>query len=691
MAVVPADLFSWMCLPRAGAAVLAGCLLAPALPAEPSQTPEYREAERSFWAFQKRGRPEQPRFADPPDQAWVRTPVDAFVRAKLRENGLRPSPEAGRETLIRRLFFDLTGLPPSTAAVADFLSDPSPRAHEDLVERLLASPQYGERWAQHWLDVVRFAETEGFEYDRSIQGAWRYRDYVIRSFNEDKPYDQFVREQIAGDELGAEILSAGKLSTADHNPRIAAGFHRLGAVRRNAGNQEVSGSRNEVLTERTDIIGAAFLGLTVGCARCHDHMFDPIRQRDYYQMQAFLAATQEEQIILAPKEKQKAWKASTDEINEKIKKVKKRLKGLEGEEKERVKKEVDSEVKTLQAQLPKPLPAIASIRNDSEKRTAIHVLERGNWDKKGRQVGMRALGVLLPEGAPILPADTPNPRTVLANWMTEPDHPLTARVMVNRVWGFHFGTGIVKTANDFGFNGERPSHPELLDYLANHFVESGWSVKALHRMMVTSSVYRQQSRSPRAAAGRAKDPENRLLWRFTRRRLEAEEIRDAMLAVSGQGNPKAGGESIMVPVEPELIGLMYKPEQWQVAKNPRDHQRRSIYLIAKRNMRLPFMEVFDQPTLLTSCSRRESSTHAPQALELLNGRLSNELARAFAKRLRREVGGSLLQQVERAYLLAAGRAPTEKESALALEFLRTQPLEEFALAVFNLNAFLYVN
>ena len=670
---------------------MAGCWLAPALRAEPSQTPEYKEAERSFWAFQKRGRPAQPRFVNPPDQAWVRTPVDAFVLAKLRENGLRPSPEAGRETLIRRLFFDLTGLPPSTSAVAGFLSDPSPRAYENLVERLLVSPQYGERWAQHWLDVVRFAETEGFEYDRSIQGAWRYRDYVIRSFNEDKPYDQFVREQIAGDELGAEILSTGKLSTEDHNPRIAAGFHRLGAVRRNAGNQEVSGSRNEVLTERTDIIGAAFLGLTVGCARCHDHMFDPIRQRDYYQMQAFLAATQEEQIILAPEQEQKAWKASTDEINEKTKKVKKRLKDLEGEEKERVKKEVDSEVKILQAQLPKPLPAITSIRNDAEKRTAIHVLERGNWDKKGRQVGMRALGVLLPEGAPILPADTPNPRTVLANWMTEPDHPLTARVMVNRVWGFHFGTGIVKTANDFGFNGERPSHPELLDYLANHFVESGWSVKALHRMMLNSSAYRQASRSSGAAAGRLKDPENRLLWRFTRRRLEAEEIRDAMLAVSGQANPKAGGESIMVPVEAELIGLMYKPDQWQVAKNPREHRRRSIYLIAKRNMRLPFMEVFDQPTLLTSCSRRESSTHAPQALELLNGRLSNELARAFAKRLRREVGGSPLQQVERVYLLAVGRAPTEKESALALEFLRTQPLEEFALAVFNLNAFLYVN
>ena len=688
---VPANLFSWSRLLPAGAAVMAGCLLAPALLAEPSQTPEYREAERSFWAFQKRSRPEPPRFANPPDQAWVRTPVDAFVLAKLRENGLRPSPEAGRETLIRRLFFDLTGLPPSTAAVADFLSDPSPRAYEELVERLLASPQYGERWAQHWLDVVRFAETEGFEYDRQIQGAWRYRDYVIRSFNADKPYDQFVREQIAGDELSTGKLSAGKLSTADHEPRIAAGFHRLGAVRRNAGNQEVSGSRNEVLTERTDIIGAAFLGLTVGCARCHDHMFDPIRQRDYYQMQAFLAATREEQIILAPEGEQEAWKAKTSDINEKIKKVKQRLKDLEGEEKERVKKEVDKQVRQLEALLPKPLPAIASIRNDAEKRTAIHVLERGNWDKKGRQVGMRALGVLLPDGAPVLPANTPNPRTLLANWLTEPDHPLTARVMVNRVWGFHFGTGIVKTANDFGFNGERPSHPALLDHLANRFVESGWSVKALHRMMVNSSTYRQASRSSGAAAGRVKDPENRLLWRFTRRRLEAEEIRDAMLAVSGRWNPKAGGKSIMVPVEPELIGLMYKPEQWQVAKDPREHERRSIYLIAKRNLRLPFMEVFDQPTLLTSCSRRESSTHAPQALELLNGRLSNGLARAFAKRLRREVGGSPLQQVERAYLLAAGRAPTEKEKWLALEFLRTQPLEEFALAVFNLNAFLYVN
>ena len=263
--------------------------------------------------------------------------------------------------------------------------------------------------------------------------------------------------------------------------------------------------------------------------------------------------------------------------------------------------------------------------------------------------------------------------------------------MANRVWAWHFGTGIVNTPNDFGFNGERPSHPELLDYLANEFVESEWSVKALHRKILLSSTYKQSSHSPMPRQATAKDPQNRLLWHFSRRRLEAEEIRDAMLAVSGKLNRKAGGESVIVPVEEELVNLLYKPYQWKVAEDPAEHFRRSVYLIAKRNLRLPFMEVFDQPALLTTCAQREASTHAPQALELLNGRLSNQLAGHLAERLQREVGGDPTQQVERAYLLAAGRAPTQDELRLGVAFLAHQPLKEFALAVFNLNAFLYVN
>jgi hypothetical protein len=268
---------------------------------------------------------------------------------------------------------------------------------------------------------------------------------------------------------------------------------------------------------------------------------------------------------------------------------------------------------------------------------------------------------------------------------------LTARVIVNRLWLNHFGQGIVTTANDFGFNGARPSHPELLDYLANELVAGGWHLKRIHRQILLSNAYRQAYESPLAKDAAAKDPANQLLWRFSRRRLEAEEIRDAMLAVAGKLNLKSGGQSIMVPVDEQLVDLLYNPAQWKVPEDKNENNRRSIYLIAKRNLRLPFMEVFDQPALLTSCARRQSSTHAPQALELLNGRLANELAADFAERLKREAGEDPARQIERAYQLSAGRMPTAAERTLATEFLKTQPLSEFAIAVFNLNDFLYVN
>ncbi len=640
-----------------------------------ARRPEYSESERQFWSLRQRSQPETPVFEDAVDRAWVKGPLDAFVLRQLKEAGLRPSPEADRLTLIRRLYYDLTGLPPTPAETADFLSDQSPDAYEKLVDRLLGSPRYGERWGQHWLDVVRFAETEGFEYDRTVEGLWRYRDYVIQSFNDDKPYDQFVREQIAGDEIAPE----------DQTMQIAVGFHRLGAVRRNAGNQEVASSRNEVLTDRTDILGSAFLGLTVGCARCHDHIFDAIRQKDYYRLQAFLARTDEQAIILASQEEQDGWNAQTKKIRDEMKQLSKKMEELQGEERTKMAQKLEE----LEDSLPAPLPAIATIKMNDDP-TPINVLNRGNYDQKGEAVGIRPLGVLLPDGTEELPLNTPKPKTILANWLSKPEHPLTARVLVNRIWAFRFGKGIVNTPNDFGMNGERPSHPELLDYLANEFVANGWRMKPIHRMMLLSSIYRQASNVPSQKA-QTKDPENRLLWKFNRRRLEAEEIRDSMLAVAGKLNGKMGGPSVIIPVDKELVQLLYKPSQWQIADDASEHNRRSVYLIAKRNLRLPFMEAFDQPTALTSCARRESSTHPPQALELLNGDTSNRLAKDLAARLEREVGGIPAQQVERAYLLATGRAPTEKEKALAVDFLKTQSLGEFALAVFNLNAFLYVN
>lgn len=629
---------------------------------------------RGFWSFQpvKRSPPPEVHGAD-----WPRTPIDAFILAALEAEGLSPAPPARRPDLIRRVYFDLTGLPPTPEQVRTFVKDESPDAYEKLVDRLLASPRHGERWAQHWLDVVRFAETEGFEYDRTMPGSWRYRDYVIRAFNDDKPYDRFVTEQLAGDEI----------APARREALVAAGFHRLGAVRRNAGNQEVASSRNELLTERTDIVATAFLGLTVGCARCHDHKFDPVSQADYYRLQAFFAATREHNVPLASPAEVTAWERTTTALDRKIARLKKQAKKLEGEARAAVQKELTN----AERKRPPALPTLCTIRNDEEKRTQIHVLIRGVWESKGERVGMRPPSVLVPDETPELPLETKTPRTLLARWITDPEHPLTARVAVNRIWTHHFGLGIVKTPNDFGRNGDRPRHPELLDYLASELVAGGWRLKRIHRLILLSSTYRQSSLSPRAAEGLKKDPENRLLWHFGRRRLSAEEIRDAMLAVSGTLNLKTGGESVIVPVDEELVNLLYKPSQWTVTENADDHNRRSVYLIAKRNLKLPFMEVFDQPALQTSCAGRVSSTHAPQALELLNGRTSNRVAKAFARRLVREVGSSPQEQVERAFRLAVGRPPTGEERSLSLEFLKTETLEEFSLALFNLNAFLYVN
>jgi hypothetical protein len=645
--------------------------------------PEYKRLERAYWAFQPPAET-QPPPAGGDDQAWVRTPVDAFVLEKLNAEGLKPAPEADRATLIRRAYFNVTGLPPSPAEVADFLADRSPDAWEKVVDRLLESPHYGERWGQHWLDVVRFAETEGFEYDRYLPGLWRYRDYVIRSFNSDKPYDQFLREQLAGDEMveGEETTERNK------ELLVAAGFHRLGAVRRNAGNQEVASSRNEVLTERTDIVGSAFLGLTVGCARCHDHKFDPIKHRDYYQLQAYLAATEERDVPLGEAMTPDEWRDKTKELRGKLKNMRGKMQLLEGDELERM----EQEYAKLEADLPPAPDNITTITNDYENRTAIHVLARGQFENKGERVDMRPLGVLLPEGADTIPAAAENPRLILANWFADPKHPLTSRVMVNRIWTFHFGKGIVNTPNDFGFMGDRPSHPELLDYLARELEANGWRMKAIHKMILMSSAFRQASKNPAyEEAGMAKDADNRLLWHAPMRRLAAEEVRDAMLAVSGKLNEKMYGESVIIPVDQALVDLLYDPTQWDVTKDPSEHYRRSVYLLAKRNLRLPFFEVFDQPAALTTCARRESSTHAPQSLELLNGTISNDLAERFAERIVAEVGGDAGQQVERAYLLAANRMPTDAERRIGMGFLEKQPLREFALAMFNLNAFLYVN
>ncbi len=641
----------------------------------------YTAMERRQWEFQPRMDSAPPQFSDSAGKAWVKTPVDAFILAGLRKAGLKPAPPADRPTLIRRVTFDLTGLPPTPKEIDAFVADKSPRAYEKLVDRLLASSHYGEQWGRHWLDVVRFAESDGYEYDMHRPDAWRYRDYVVQLCYVDYPFDAFVKEQLAGDEM----------DPSNKTYLVASGFNRLGPLRKNAGNQDVASSHNEVLTEMTNIVGAAFLGVTVGCARCHDHKFDPFRQSDYYRLQAHFAQLQPNDIVLATKEEQEAWKAKAAPVEQQ----KRRLQADLRRAPDGMKAKIEADLDALDDRMPAPLESIYSVVDDAQKASPIKVLFHGDYLNPVATVGVRPLGVLLPDGTAEAPIQEDKPRLKLAEWIVDPANPLTARVMVNRVWLYHFGRGMVATPNDFGLMGSRPANRELLDWLASRFVEGGWKLKPLHRMILLSSAYQQSGTSAIEKEAAEKDSQDALLWKFDHRRLEAEEIRDAMLAVSTRLNLKAGGPSFMVPIEPDLVLSLKRPQYWVPTRDKSEYDRRTIYMIYKRNLRLPFVEVFDAPDTLLSCARREQSTHAPQALELLNGQTSNELAAAFAQRLVKE-RVTPADRVDYAWRLAAGRAPTASEKSLALKFLADEPddparVKEFALAMFNLNAFLYVN
>ncbi len=641
----------------------------------------YTPAERRYWAFQPRASVGPPVLSDSIAKAWIHTPVDAFLLEGIRKAGLKPAPAATREELIRRATFDMLGLPPTPAEIGAFVRDSSPKAWEKVVDRLLASPHYGEQWGRHWLDVVRFAESDGYEYDMHRPDGYRYRDYVVQSFNEDKPYDQFIKEQLAGDEM----------DSTNQKFLVASGFNRLGPLRKNAGNQDVASSRNEVLTEAANITGAAFLGLTVGCARCHDHKFDPIRQSDYYRLQAHFAQLQPHDIVQASKEEQEAYKAKITPMEQEMRRLQMQLRRAPESEKGKI----EMQLEELDEKMPPPLTSIYSVKDTPEQPTPIKILFHGDHLNPTAKVGVRPLGILLDGPIPEEPLNTAKPRLKLANWIADPANPLTARVMVNRVWQYHFGRGIAPSANDFGRMGGRASNPKLLDWMANQFVQDGWKLKSLHRLILLSSAYQQSSVSPLEKDGLEKDPENALLWKFSPRRLDAEEIRDSMLSISGRLNSKLGGPSFMVPIEKDLVLMLKRPQYWAATRDKSEYDRRTLYMIYKRNLRLPFLEVFDAPDTLLSCAKREQATHAPQALELLNGKTSNELAARFAERLLKE-RKTPAARVELAFRLATGRAPTKAESTLALRFFTgnsedAAKLKEFALAVFNLNSFVYVD
>jgi hypothetical protein len=622
----------------------------------------------AHWAFAPIKQVQPP--ADP--SGWSVNAIDRFVRARLAEPHLEPAGPADKRALIRRVTFDLIGLPPSPAEVDAFLADQSPTAFAKVVDRLLASPQYGERWGRHWLDVVRYADTGGFEADYLYPNAWRFRDYVIRAFNADKPFDRFIQEQVAGDELWPDDPDAMR-ATALYCVGPAMSESAMVLAENSKG--PASGLLEyEWLTDAADTTGAAFLGLTFGCARCHDHKYDPLTQKDYFGLQAVFAASDRPF-------------PSKIRLN--------RIKVLNG--------------LLSDAPVPKALENDPRCTVQTEDKTSfrlfhraapleVHRLRRGELSKPREVVEPAFPAVLASAGGVGRPAPSADftdfsdgqRRAALARWLTARDHPLTARVLVNRVWSWHFGQGLVRTPNDFGTQGDPPSHPELLDWLARDFMDHGWSVKRLHRLILLSSTY--QMRSTAAGIGLNIDPENRLLWHFPRRRLEGEALRDALLACSGRLRLKAFGPAVVPPLDrQELTGLFDAKGKWPVTKDAAEHDRRSVYVLVRRTFLYPMFAAFDAPEVMTSCPRRQQTTVPTQALALLNSPLAREQAEAFAARLRGECGDQTNRIVKRAWLLAFGRPITPPEAERATRFLSDRPVADLCLALFNANEFVYVD
>jgi hypothetical protein len=684
---------------------------------------------QNYWAFRVPVRPPVPEVRY---KVWLRNPIDSFILAELEEKGLAPSPPADKQTLLRRVTFDLTGMPPTPDEINAFLNDTSPGAYRKVVKRLLASPRYGERWAQHWLDVVRFGETNGFELDADREQAWRYRDYVIKSLNEDKPYDRFILEQIAGDEIAPE----------DFELRVATGFLRAGPQHVVAGNQDLAVNRQEWLTEVMFGVGNGILGLTVGCARCHDHKFDPIPQADFFRLQAFFAAADNYDFKPPAKEREEAYNAEVKAHKGKLKPIVDRIAAIEkpykdrltaekrarlepqyehalakdeklrNEEEKRLAKDAQRmidvnwdelvpalskddrekraalrrQMHELERSAPEPPPKALSVADIITPVPAMHILKGGDPHRPGDEVTPRFLSVLLPQDAPPaaeipgLPGGVKSTgrRLALARWLTRAEHPLTARVMMNRLWHYHFGRGIVATPNDFGLNGRQPTHPDLLDWLATEFVARGWSLKQMHELMVLSHTYQQSSAVDAIdmRSGAKIDPENTLFWRMNRQRLDAEAIRDAVLVAAGTLTEQAGGPSIRVPLEPEVYDTIFteaEPDNlWPVHPDPRQHTRRSIYLIRKRNVRLPLLVAFDSPDLMSSCGARSASIHALQALTLMNSEFMVHQSRALAQRLLKETGGDEQAMITRLYKMVLGRRPLLAEIRLTRSFLTDQ-------------------
>ena len=681
-------------------------------------------ADREHWSFQPLKRPIIPRSGDFSQMA---NPIDWFVTKRLQEQGLRSAPLAAPRTLIRRLYFDLTGLPPTPGEVEKFAENPVADRYDRLVDDLLARPQYGERWGRHWLDLVRYAQTNGYERDGEKPHAWRFRDYVVRSFNEDKGFDRFVQEQLAGDEL--KDLSRETI--------IATGYYRLGVWDDEPDDKQVA-----LWDEIDDLVrttGETFLGLTIGCARCHEHKFDPIPQADYYRLAAFFrnvipygtdrSATHWKTNPLAVFTPLLPLPAGDRNLNAtkmaEVEALRKQRQTMLAKDSNASVADLDQKIAALEIELQAVFDLALSVREAGTQVPRTHVLVRGSPLVKGDEVQpafLTVLGGTRPQVA--LPSQAGHPlrsslselgvrptsgrRMALARWITNDTNPLTSRVLANRLWHYHFGTGIVSTPSDFGRNGRPPSHPELLDWLASELQSGDWHLKHLHRQIVTSHTFRQSSQIDDVEAVRV-DPGNRLLWRQNLRRLEAEAIRDAMLFVNGSLNLQVGGPAIYPQLSAEVLSTQSRPGSGWGKSPVADQSRRSIYIYVKRTLTVPLMDSFDQPNPDKPDPGRATTTIAPQALILLNSGFSDIQSTRMAARLRRDVGFEPRRQIEHAYRLTLGRNPTTAEEEISLAFLDRQrkrlrglsgetesadarvALARFCRLLMNLNEFVYID
>ena len=668
---------------------------------------------QAHWAFRPLERPPLPPAAAP-----AMNPIDAFIDAGLAARGLPRSPEADKATLLRRATYGVTGLPPTEQEMREFLADESPAAWEKVVDRLLASPRYGEHWGRHWLDLVRYAETNSFERDGVKPHVWRYRDYVIRSFNDDKPYDRFVLEQLAGDEL----------PEPDADSLIATGYYRLGLWDDEPADKRQA--RYDWLDDIVSTTGQVFLGLTINCARCHDHKIDPLPQRDYYALLSFFhnvtpmgdrhlnpafierplpeaGVTPAEAADLARERDRRRAEAEAN-----IKAIDQRIKEHGDQALDDLARQDLAGWKQLLAELDAEAgrqPKALVVSEYGPQAPETFVFARGNphaEPKPEHRVEPAFPGILeppAPEVTPVASGRSSGRRTALANWITSPTNPLTARVLANRIWQYHFGRGIVRSPNNFGLMGDPPTHEELLDWLATELVAGGWRLKSLHKTILMSRAYRAASTAVEESL--AKDPLNDALWRFDMRRLAAEEIRDSIHVTSGGFNPQMFGPSVYPDLPQAVLATQSRPGEGWGKSAPAEQARRSVYIHVKRSLLTPILADFDLADPDTSCPVRFTTTQPTQALGMMNGDFLHAQARVFAERIRREAGGTNADQteamvrraIEVALVRPASDAEVERGVAL-IDELETKDgvgpgraLELYCLMVLNLNEFAYLD